>query len=373
MVNRPASSRPDRELAQHAMAHSKQTSQRSVSGEIRNRPSSQADVAKQAGVSRTTVSLVLNGRADAASIPEVTRQRVWDAAAKLSHRPNAYARGLRGTQTRVIGLLTDDIATAPYAVQIIQGAQDAAHEAGHQLMIIDTHGETDAADEALGMMASWRVDGVVYATDYHREITPPQHLGTTSSVLVDCFAPGSGIPAIVPDEAQGGRTATEALIEVGRRRIGIIAGPDGYPASAGRLDGYHAALDAAGIERDPDLVGIGDWWQESGYELTRRLMTLDEPPTALFCCNDWMAMGAYDALRELGLSIPHDVAVVGFDDRREIADHMRPRLTTVALPYYEMGRRGVEQVLGSDRASVVSADGPPTTAIECPLVRRESA
>lgn len=336
------------------------------------RTPSQRDVARLAGVSRTTVSLVLNGRADA-SIPETTRQRVWDAAAELGHRPNAYARSLRGGQTRVIGLLTDDIATTPYAVQIIKGAQDAAHAAGHTLMIIDSHGEADAADEALGMMASWRVDGVVYATDYHREIAPPEHLSATPSVLVDCFAPGTNIPAIVPDESQGGRTATEALVEAGHRRIGIITGPDGFPASAGRLDGYHAALDAAGIERDPDLIVIGDWWQETGYASTHRLMALDEPPTALFCCNDWMAMGAYDALRELRLSIPGDVAVIGFDDRREIADHMHPRLTTVALPYYEMGRRGVEQVLASKRATATSGQDRPITAIECPLVRRESA
>jgi LacI family transcriptional regulator, galactose operon repressor len=344
---------------------------RSTTSQGRRAPS-QRDVARRAGVSRTTVSLVLNGRADA-SIPEATRQRVWDAAAALGHRPNAYARGLRGTQTHVIGLLTDDIATTPYAVQIIKGAQDAAHAAGYTLMIIDTHGEADAADAALGMMASWRVDGVVYATDYHREIVPSEHLRSTPSVLVDCRAPGSGIPAIVPDEAQGGRTATETLIAAGHRRIGIITGPDGFPASAGRLDGYHAALDAAGIERDPDLITIGDWWQESGYDMTHRLLDLDEPPTAIFCCNDWMAMGAYDALRELGRSIPDDVAIIGSDDRREIADHMHPRLTTVALPYYEMGRRGVELVLDPERLAAVSTEDGSITAIECPLVRRESA
>ena len=170
---------------EHAMATSNETRQRTDHGNTGNRPPSQADVAKRAGVSRTTVSLVLNGRADASSIPEATRQRVWDAAAQLGHRPNAYARGLRGTQTRVIGLLTDDIATTPYAVQIIKGAQDAAHDSGHQLMIIDTHGESDAADEALGMMASWRVDGVVYATDYHREIKQPENLSSAPKVVVD--------------------------------------------------------------------------------------------------------------------------------------------------------------------------------------------
>jgi LacI family transcriptional regulator len=102
-------------------------------------------------------------------------------------------------------------------------------------------------------------------------------------------------------------------------------------------------------------------------------MTLDEPPTALFCCNDWMAMGAYDALRELGLSIPGDVAVIGFDDRREISDHMHPRLTTVALPYYEMGRLGVKRVLETKQAIEPSSEAHDITAIECPLVRRESA
>lgn len=337
-----------------------------MSGE--RRAISQLDVARRAGVSRTTVSFVLNGQTDA-GISEATRRRVLDAARELGFQPNALARALRGQRSHVIGLLTDDIATTPYAVEIVKGAQEAAFAAGRTLLIVDTHGEADAGAEALAMMRGWQVDGIVYATDFHREVTPPVGLADIPSVLVDCVAPGSGIPSVVPDERQGGRLATQTLIEAGHRRIGIITGPAEFPASSGRLGGYREALAAAGIDFDPVLVRTGDWWQESGYACTRDLMGMAEPPSALFCGNDWMAMGAYDALRDLSLSIPGDVAVIGFDDRREIADHMRPRLSTVALPYEEMGRHGVTRLI----ARIASGDGGPLdVALACPLVRRDS-
>lgn len=332
---------------------------------------SQRDVAQLAGVSRTTVSYVLNGD-DRTSIPQVTRERVLSAAEELGFRPNQMARGLRGRHSHVIGLLTDDIATTPYAVRIIKGAQDAAFAAGRTLLIIDTHGAGEAAREALAMFAAWRVDGVIFATDFHREAEPPDAIRNMPAVLVDCYAPGRHLPSIVPDEVQGGRLATETLIAAGHRRIGFIAGPGSFPASAGRLIGYREALEVAGIEFDPGLVRTGDWWQESGFRHTEDLLDQAVPPTALFCGNDWMAMGAYDALRELGRRIPQDVAVIGFDNREEIAAHMYPRLTTIALPYYEMGYEGVTQLISQIDTPAKSDQEALQIRLPCPLVRRES-
>ena len=122
-----------------------------------------------------------------------------------------------------------------------------------------------------------------------------------------------------------------------------------------------------GIEFDDDLVRTGDWWQESGTRHTTDLLALPTPPTALFCGNDWMAMGAYDAVREAGLRIPDDMAIVGFDNRVEIADHMRPRLSTIALPYHEMGGRAVELLLESQSVTAAA-----TELISCPFVQRSS-
>jgi LacI family transcriptional regulator len=321
-------------------------------------------------VSRTTVSLVLND-VEGVAIPEETRQRVWDAAARLGFQPDALARSLRGGHSNIVGLVTSEIATTPYAVAIIKGAQDAAFERGQTLLVIDTEGEQAAAADAVARLRQWRADGLVLAADYHRQVELPPGLGDLPFVLVDCFVDATEadtpapVPTLLPDEVQGGRLATQTLLDAGHRRIAYINGPDGFPASAGRLEGYRAALEAAGVPFDERLVRRGDWWQESASAATTELLGLDDPPTAIFCGNDWMAMGAYDALRELGLSVPRDVSIIGFDNRVEIADHMRPKLTTVALPYRAMGHEAVSMLLDGERPSA-------PVLLECPLVVRES-
>lgn len=326
---------------------------------------SQRDVAALAGVSRATVSAVLNGAVDI-KLSEATRQRVWAAAGELGFQPNVAARSLRSSRSNVLGLITSEIATTPYAVAIIKGAQDAAFRHGKMLLIIDIDGEVAMTQEAVAKLAGWRVEGLMIATDYHRQIEPPTGTRDTPVVLVNCFAEEPTVSCIVPDEQQGGRLATETLINEGHRRIGMINGPQGYPASAGRRNGYLDAHRAAGLPVDDRLIRAGDWWQESGLQHANALLDLDDPPTALFCANDWMAMGAYDAVKERGLRIPTDVAIIGFDNREEIAAHLRPALSTVALPYHEMGKVAVEQLLA----------GPHGTAgwrlVPCPLVRRAS-
>lgn len=332
----------------------------------------QKDVANLAGVSRTTVSFVLNG-VDNIAIPDETRARVLKAAADLGFRPNQMARGLRGGSSNVLGLLTSDIVTTPYSVEIVKGAQDAAMARGQTLLIVDTGGSPGAAEQAVEHFMEWRVDGLIFATEYHRPYEPPAAATQTPAVLVNCFVDPEGgsdraLPTVLPDEVQGGQTATQALIDAGHTRIGFINGPSrDFPASIGRLAGYRRALEANGIEFDDELVRTGDWWQESGTRHTTDLLALPAPPTALFCGNDWMAMGAYDAVREAGLRIPSDMAIVGFDNRVEIADHMRPRLSTIALPYREMGGRAVELLL--DPSLVAAA---ATELVSCPFVRRSS-
>jgi LacI family transcriptional regulator len=328
---------------------------------------SQKDVARLAGVSRATVSYVINDVAGASITPE-TRQRVWAAVEELGFRPNAMARGLRADSSGVVGLLTSEIATTPYAVSIIKGAQDAAFEHGKTLLIVDTEGLPGAASDALDMMAGWQVEGVILAADYHREIETPPGFERFEHVLVHCYAADGESTAVVPDEVQGGQLATQTLIDAGHRRIGLINGPDTYPAAQGRLEGYQAALEAAGIRFDPALVRSGSWWQENGTQHAMELVSGPEPVTGIFCGNDWIAMGAYDAVREMGLRIPQDVSIVGFDDRREIAAHMRPQLTSVALPYQQMGRWAIEYLLASDDQR--PAQGKHLLA--CPLIERDS-
>jgi LacI family transcriptional regulator len=336
----------------------------------RSAPPSQSDVARMAGVSRTTVSFVLNDVPDV-SISDETRERVWEAVVKLGFRPNAMARGLRSRQSNVLGLITDDIAITPYAVAIVKGAQEAAFALGKTLLIVDIDlSDADAAADALDVLMGWRIDGAILATAHHRAVEPPGNLDSIPCVLVHCYDPARRLRSVVPDEVQGGRLATETLLAAGHRRIAFINGPKDFPASAGRLRGYREALAAAGVGGDPRLIRVGDWWQESGYLHTRELVALDEPPTALFCANDWMAMGAYDALKEAGLGIPADMAVIGFDNRVEIAAHMRPPLTTGALPYYEMGAWAARSLVESDDPHADTA--PPQLTLPCELIERGS-
>ena len=325
----------------------------------------QKDVAARAGVSRTTVSLVLNN-VPGAAIPEETRARVFAAARELGLALDT-ARCARGTRSNVIGFLTSEVATTPYAVEIIKGVQDQAFERRQTLLIIDTDGSEQAAEDALTRLSEWRADGLVLAADHHRRVDLPPGLGRLPTVLVNCFA-DAALNSILPDEVQGGQVATDTLLAVGHQRVGFINGPASWPASRGRLAGYLEAHRTAGIPVDRTLIRNGDWWQESAARHTAGLMALPDPPTAIFCGNDWMAMGCYDVLRERGLRIPQDISVIGFDNRVEIADHMHPRLTTVALPYREMGRYSVRLTLSADRAKCHGS----RHLIACPLIERDS-
>lgn len=332
----------------------------------RRPPPSQQDVAALAGVSRATVSAVLNATSGI-RLSAATRERVLAAVDELGFSPNIAARSLRSRRSNVLGLVTSEIATTPYAVAISKGAQDAAFRHGKMLLIIDTDGDSAMQAEAVAKLTAWRAEGLAIATDYHREVPPPR-VRETPVTLVNCFAVDAGVTCIVPDEQQGGRLATQSLIDAGHRRIALINGPHGYPASAGRLSGYRAAHRAAGLPVDKRLVRSGDWWQESGLRHANTLLDLPDPPTALFCANDWTAMGAYDAIKERGLRIPADVSVIGFDNRTEIAAHLRPALTTVALPYEEMGELAVEHLLAAVTADPVTG----LLKVACRLVSRAS-
>ncbi len=187
-------------------------------------------------------------------------------------------------------------------------------------------------------------------------------------MLLNCYVADRSIPSIVSGEVLGGRTATERLIRAGHRRVGLIEGEVWMDASRDRLKGYRQALAHNDIPYDPALVRPGNWEPCAGYEQTRHLMKLATPPTAIFYANDLMALGGYEALKELGLRIPADVAVVGYDDR-EIVQFLRPPLTTVLLPHFEMGTLAVETLV--DQASR-PASRPPQIKVECPIVERNS-
>jgi LacI family transcriptional regulator len=293
------------------------------------------EVAGRAGVSFKSVSRVINDH------PHVTaelRAKVQVAMQELGYSPNAVARTLRSASSPTVGLVIDDSEAFPYASDIIRGAQDAASDLGKMLVITYIDGRDASRAQVLDHLRQWQVEGVAYTSPHHRVILPSELLPFSPLVLVNCTPAEPGPAFAVPAEFEGGYLATRTLVDAGHRRIGFISGPAGFPASHLRREGYLKALADAGIAADSELEYVGDWWQESGAAAARALMALGDRPTGIFASNDWMAMGVYDELRSMGIAVPGDVSIVGFDNREVIAAHMRPPLTTVALPYYEMGR-----------------------------------
>ena len=325
------------------------------------------DVARLAGVSPTTVSFVLNGVGS--RISERTRERVRGAVRELGYRPNATAKLLRTSRSDTIGFITDEIASTPHAGGIIVGAQDAAWENGKILMIVNTGLNRRIEELAVEAMLERQVEGIIYAAMYHRAVKPPKASNEVPLILLDCYSEDEQWVSVVPDEVSGGRTATEVLLDRGHERVGFINLSPGLAATAGRLEGYRQAIEDCGLAFDASLVCHGDGRASGGYRGALKLMRSDNPPTALFCGNDQTAMGAYEALKKLGLRIPRDVAVVGFDNEELIAPQLRPPLSTVALPHYEMGRWAVNYLIGHSAAREM-----PIThkALDCTYIERES-
>jgi LacI family transcriptional regulator len=334
----------------------------------RRRSVTMADVARHAGVSRTTVSFVLSNRSTA-NIPEETRSRILDAVSALGYRPNAGARALAAQRTRLVGLITD-VVTTPFGAGIIRGAQEQARSQGQSLLIASINGDPALDEAAVETMLEHRVEGLVCASGEHRPITPPASLAGVPTVFVHCFDEDRRFPAVVPDEVGGGYVATRRLADAGHRRIGFINLDPQTVAAVGRLEGYERALREVGIQPDRSLVRNGHATADGGYEQAAELLDSVDPPTAIFCGTDRMAMGAYDAIKERGLVVARDVAVVGFDDQEVIASYLRPGLTTVALPFEEMGARGVE-LLGDPEAEQPTGTAA-TVTVGCPLVERSS-
>lgn len=332
------------------------------------RPSMQ-DVANLAGVSTTTVSFVMNDVPDS-NIPSETQERVWEAVRELDYRPNIMARGLRSQRSRTIGFISDEVATTPYAGQMIQGAQDAAWANEMILLLANATGDPDMEEAAIDLMLAYQVDGIVYAATYHRPVDPPDNILQVPVVLLDCYCEDRSLPSVTPDEVQGGRDATEVLLQNGHRRIGFMNNRQAIPATFGRLEGYQEALAAHEVPYEESLVCSNEPTSQGGYQCALELMRRSDPPTALFCFNDRMAMGAYDALRKLDLSVPQDVAVMGFDDQEIIAAHLYPPLSTMALPHCEMGAWAVTHLI--EQINSVEDQEPVQHKIPCPHVERYS-
>lgn len=325
------------------------------------------DIARRAGVGVGTVSRVLNA---SPKVDPETRQHVQAIIAELGYRPKSAAKILRTRKTHEIGFVTDEIATTPFAVDVIRGAQDAAWAQGKLLVLINTNRNPQVLEAAIETMLERQVEGVLYAAMFHQQVSLPANIYELPAVLVDCFCEDRSLPSVVPDEVQGSYAATELLLQQGHRRIGHMTNVELYPARSGRIAGYQQALSDYGVPYDSALI-CEEWTDpQGGYRAAKQLMQQENRPTALFCFNDRMAMGTYAALNELGLRIPEDVAIVSYDNQELLAANLRPTLTSMQLPHYAMGQWAVNYLLDSKNSA--SSSAPPQVTLECPLVNRES-
>jgi LacI family transcriptional regulator len=302
------------------------------------------DVAERAGVSRSTASFVLTGRSKELRISADARERVLQAAVELSYRPNLAARALRTKTTRTIGLISDNIATEQYAGQFIRGIAAATLKHDHLLVIGETAGNPEVEVRLVAGMLDRQVDGMIYGTMFTRQVRLPKGYREHPLVLLNCLNARAPVAAVVPDEYRAGRTAASCLVDAGHRRGIHLVGerPRQLFAARERSRGIKDELAEAGLRLAGGVACA--WSPGAAYEAVVELLAGGRRPSAFICLNDRIAMGVYQAVQQAGLAIPSDVSVVGFDDS-ELAAWLRPRLTSVALPHYEMGFLAAELLL----------------------------
>lgn len=298
------------------------------------------DVATRAGVSVATVSRVFN---DSGPVHEETRLRIREAARELRYTPNSAARSLSTRRTSTLGVLLPDL-HGEFFSEIIRGIDLTAQRSHHHLIVSSSHNERSEVEAALRAMRG-RVDGLILMSPaVDAETLVAELPDAVPVVLLNCAVRDGRFDGLEIDNAGGARAIVEHLLACGHRRIAMIQGAPRNHDAAERLRGYRAALRATGIERRAEWEHPGDFTDVAGYQAATALLRLDPRPTAIVAANDAMAIGALSAVREAGLRIPEDVAVVGFDDV-PIARYVHPPLTTVRVNISELGARAAETLL----------------------------
>lgn len=330
------------------------------------------DVAQQAGVSTGTVSRALNGH------PEVsaeTRQRVIAAAEALGYQPDALARGMVTRATATIGLVVPDIAS-PFFHELARGVEDVASAHGQLVVVCNTDRSVEKERRYLRALRAHRVGGLILAGAPH-QAPPAGELPDKGApgVLVIRRAPaGAGWPALLLDYRTAVRQEVAHLLTLGHWRIGYVNGPAAQENATARLHGYRDALRQAGVRFDRELVTAADFSIEGGYAAAARLLDLPAAPTAIALANDYMALGALQAARARGLSVPAGLSIAGFNDF-VVAGLVEPRLTTVRVPLREMGARAMRVLLEAMRQRRARGTGGPedlaTTESGAPLPAEE--
>jgi LacI family transcriptional regulator len=310
------------------------------------------DIAREAGVSITTVSRVLNNRPD---VSEATKKKVQNIISVLGYSPSSIARGLVLQRTYTIGLAIPDISN-PFFPQVAKGVQSRAKELGYSVILFDTNNDVNEEKEAMELLKRKQVEGMIVSLsmDNVEELLSLKQEGFPV-VQIDRVIPDCHIPSVTVDNVASAYGATEHLIDLGHRRVCHITGSFAFQTTRDRLRGYQLALQESNIDLTYADILEGDYTIESGYRHMQSILANRQDVTAIFAANDLMALGCYQAAFEYGVRIPQDISIIGHDDI-ELSQVVNPPLTTMSQPKYELGRAAAENLI---------------TLIECSQSREE--
>ncbi|MDQ0723173.1 DNA-binding LacI/PurR family transcriptional regulator [Paenibacillus sp. W4I10] len=324
------------------------------------------DIAREAGVSIATVSQVINGKG---KISEKRRAEIMEIMERLHYQPSAIAAALTGKQTYTLGLLVPDISN-PYFAELARAVEDRSRQLGYSVVICSTDNKDERVERYLNLLQQKRVDGMMIGTGIdNAEILSPLLQQSIPVALIARHMPSLSVHTVTIDDILGGALAAEHLLELGHTRVAVLSEPSKVSSSQERVRGFRETLIEAGHTLEPNQI------RESAADLSsakkEALLLLGEKdhPTGLFCCNDIQAIGALQAAKELGLSVPEDVSIIGFDNTI-LASVTSPPLTTVAQPIEELGHRAVDLLIEELKDEQKE---PQKIVLKPELVIRESA
>lgn len=327
------------------------------------------DVAKKAGVSTASVSLVLSGQHQG-RVSQKRTETILDAAKELNYVGNSLAASLRKKKTKTLGFVSDVVASTPYAYAMVAAANRRANELGYMLLISETGGDPKTTQDVFANFMSHQVSAIAYASMHHHAIELPQS-HPKHIIVLDGYAANEDAIAVVPNEVQGASVAVQHLLDLGHKKIGFINDRRSKDAGPLRLKGYRTTLENAGITVNDNYIAHVVTGTREVDEVAEKMLSMPDCPSAIFCYNDETAAGVYRVARRLNLRIPEDLSVVGFDNFLPIAKNLDPQLTTVQLPHEEMATWVIDSLV---KMSDESFKEPAERLIKfnCPLIKRDS-
>lgn len=324
------------------------------------------DIARDAGVSTATVSRVLSGKE---AVSPALSAAVMASVAKFGYRPSLLARSLRTNRSFVIAVLIPDVAN-PFFAELLRAVEDRALEAGYAVMICSSGSDLSREARYLQVLCNRYVDGalIAVASSAHSDLTPMRE-AAIPAVLVDRLLPGCGYDSVVVDNKSAAATAVSYLVARGYSRLGILTGQQDVTTSSGRLAGFRMALVEHGLAVADSHVFQGDYMEDTGVAIGRRLVTMVDPPDAVLVTNNPMTLGFFRAVTEAGWRVPHDIAVIGFDDSNWTV-LATPPITVIDQSPYDLGVQAMGLLL--DRLASRDGHEPRSIVLPTRLIRRGS-